>query len=186
MTVWGEYEPLDHVVLAGVVSPGICRITGHEREQGWDVQEADGQKGAATVHKGPKVASFTVTFHLLVDDVLETDSIAEWDAFQRLIESTVVGEERRALDIYHPDLARLGIGAVVYQKLGGMIHDGFGGASVDVQFIEYFAPAPKPAKKTGGAKKKSKDGGDAGGPDPNDPITIAANQLNSLVDDVME
>jgi hypothetical protein len=137
----------DAITLGGVRSPGLVTLSGHDRNEKWDVKDGDGQGGATTTHKGEQVAQFTASFYLVRDPTQDIDEFAEWDAFAAIIESTVSGEVK-ALDIYHPDLARNRIGAVSKATIGGMKHDGKGGATIEVKFIEY-----RPPKKKGGNPK---------------------------------
>ncbi len=57
-----------------------------------------------------------------------------------------------ALPIYHPDLALNNFTEVSIDTIGGMIHDGRGGATVIIDFIEYKPPKKKSAA---GAKAKA-------------------------------
>jgi hypothetical protein len=141
----------DYIVLAGIASPGVCTLSQHDREVKWDVKVAPGQKGATMTRKGAEPIVFTATFELSYDpyvDTADADDFANWDAFQKLIESTTAGAAPKSLDIYHPDLARVGIKSVVQGKIGGMRRNADGGATVSVTFTEYFPP-----KKAGGSPK---------------------------------
>lgn len=139
------------IVLGGVRSPGQVTITGHDRVTDWDVKAAQGQAGASTTLKGEKPAEVTCTFYLVKDVALGIDDFAEWPAFLALINSTVKGSTPKALDVYHPDLAANGITSFVKASVGGVTHDGKGGQTIVVKFIEY-----KPPKKVGGSPSGSK------------------------------
>lgn len=137
------------IVLGTVRSPGVVTLAGHDREQSWDIAEAKDQQGASTKLNGAPIGQFQASFYLAADgsDDEGTDDFARWDAFQRLIESTTAGPTPVALPIYHPDLARNGFTEVVSGGVGGMVHDGRGGATVQVKFLEYRPPKPKPVKR---------------------------------------
>lgn len=130
------------IILGGTASPGVVTLSNCDRKHNWDVQTPKGQTGAVTVNRGPANGSFTATFYL-ADDV----DVTGWDTFSALIASTVEGPKPKALSVYHPDLARNKITDVVCESLGILNHDGKGGASVTVKFLEFRPPKPKPAAK---------------------------------------
>lgn len=130
------------IILGGQASPGVATLSNCDRKHDWDVQKPKGQTGAVTVNRGPANGGFTATFYLAD----ETD-VAGWDTFAALIASTVEGTTPKALPVYHPDLARNKITDVVCESLGILNHDGKGGATVTVKFLEFRPPKPKPAKK---------------------------------------
>lgn len=154
------------VVLAGVQSPGHCTLSGAALTNRWEEKEGDGQDGDSTTLKGRKNNHFTVTFELWDEPGLGIDHFATWDReFLPLLKSSTTTTPLSALDIYHPDLARLGISAVQVEEIGQLVHDGQGGATVAVKFLEFRPPKPKSGtpggSKSGGGSKP----GDA--PDPN-------------------
>ncbi len=155
-----EHETLyDSIVLAGVTSPGTCKLSGHKRDEAWDVKDGDGQGGASVTRKGEKLCKFTAAFNLA--DIAD---FSAWDDFLVLLKSCTAGKDPKALDIYHPDLAEIDVKSVVVESIGGKVHDGKGGATITVGFLEY-----RPAKPKGGSPKgsKSKDPKKAEAPDPN-------------------
>jgi hypothetical protein len=138
-------ELYDAIVLNGRRSPGVVRLSGHDSKTGWDIKKGNAQSGASMTRTSEDPIEFTAIFALVKDDVAGIDDFADWDAFQAEIEDTVAGPEPKAKDVYHPDLARNRITSVVKGTIGGMIHDGKGGATVTVKFVQY-----KPPKKSGG------------------------------------
>ena len=98
---------LSTILLSTFRSPGVVKLAGHDRPKRWTVKSAKGSTGASMTLEGDDPASFTATFFLSDD---RTDGgrsqFDEWDAFQRLIESTTSVPKPFALPIYHPDLAR--------------------------------------------------------------------------------
>jgi hypothetical protein len=170
-------ELFDTLVMGGVRSPGvIVAKTGFDREENYDVKESDGQKGATTTWKGTKCGSGSVTFYLLKND--EVDDFSAWDnEFAPMLESTVPplsGAKPVAKECYHPDLARNGYTAMVKRKIGALVHDGKGGATVAVELGEYYPPKPAKAGGASGTKKKSAE-------DPNDPLVQARKELENLL-----
>ena len=159
--------------LAGVKSPGQVTITGLERKVNWDIKTAPGQAGATTTLKDIPPAEFTCAFYLVRDDAQGIDDFEDWPDFQRLIDSTVADAKPKALDIYHPDLAALDIKSVVKASISGVTHDGKGGQTISVKFLEY-----KPPKKKGGSPSGSKSTKKT--PDPDQ---AALDELKKLTDE---
>ena len=174
-----EYSELyDSILLAGVLSPGVVKLSGHKRSEKWDVKDGDGQDGASTTRKGRVPTAFTATFALVVDPAAGVDEFVEWDGFLEVLRTPVSGKDPKALDIYHPDLAELEITSVVVQDIGGKVHDGKGGATVTVTFLPYSPPKKKPAANPSGSK-----GSKGGKEDPNDPLVVARKELEGLLNE---
>jgi hypothetical protein len=161
------------IILAGVPSPGQVTLSGVERKVNWDIKTAPGQSGATTTLKDIPPAEFTANFYLVRDDALGIDDFEDWPAFQKLIDSTVADAKPKALDCYHPDLAALDIKSVVKAGVGGVVHDGKGGQTISVRFLEY-----KPPKKKGGSPSGSKTK-----PKKPDPDQAALDELARLTDE---
>jgi hypothetical protein len=167
----------DSIEVAGTRSPGIVTLSGHEREMKLDVKDSDGQHGATTTWKGTKAGEFTASFRLIVDPSQLIDEVADWDEFAKVLWSTVPpvsGKAPQAKDIVHPDLQRNGYSSVILRKMGGLVHDGKGGAKVDCVLAEYFPPKPAGASSPKGGSKKTE--GDKR-------IDNAMNELNNLLND---
>lgn len=149
-------------LLGGERSPGVVTFSGHERTVEWDEKKAQGNDGSKDARQGAKPIEFEASHYLVSDPLLAgiDDQYGNWDAFAAVIESTVSGDNPKALDIYHPDLARNGIKSVVKKSIGGMVYDGKGGATIKVRYREYLPPTPK---KATGASGSSSSGGGAGG-----------------------
>ena len=191
MSFTSDDEDLDHILLAGVQSPGVVTLSGHDRSWKWDKKIGDGQSGGSLELKGSELTTFTATFRLVNDPSSDVDEVAAWDGFSRLIRSSVEAKSPTGLDIYHPDLARNQIRSVVEGKIGGMTHDGMGGRQVVVTFEEYSPPKKKsgspsgskaasPGGASGGAA--GVDGGQFGPPTP-DPNQAAKDELAALVEE---
>lgn len=146
---YAQGEDLDRIRFGDVWSPGLCKLSRHERKKNIDVQRAKGKTGASTTLNGDDPADFDAEFTLANDETVEgpNSDFALWESFQKLIESTTNGAKPFALPIYHPDLARQRITEVMNGGVGPMIHDGKGGATVKVRFVEYLPPKPKAAAK---------------------------------------
>jgi len=155
------YEAIE---LGGRRSPGKVELSGHDRAAKWDVKTAKGKKGGTTTLDAIGPIEFTATFTL--STVEEFD---EWEAFSKIIRSTIAGTTPKAIDIYHPDLAEQDITSVVQGKIVGRKHDGKGGQVITVTFQEYLPPKPKGGTASG-SKKSTK----------NDPNQAALDELAAL------
>lgn len=168
-------ELYDFVLLCGQPSPGLCKLSGFKRAQKWDVKDGNGQDGATTTLTGDVIAKGTITIQLWQDDRNDVDNFfAEYDEWRKIFLASI-GNKSKGLDIYHPDLARLGISSICIEAEGQLQHDGKGGATVAIDILEFKPPKPKPATTPDGSKTKKKDG-----PDPDqdllDRIQKAKNQ----------
>lgn len=179
---------LTTIVLGTMRSPGKATVSGHNRDKSWDVKAAKGQVGASSTKQGDPIGEFQVLFEL-ADDGGNGDGPTDfdvWEDFQRLLESIIDGPTPKALPIYHPDLARQHYTEVSVKSIGGMIHDGLGGATVVVKFIEYKPPKPKPAAKAQ-PKRYAETEGDIGTgrreAAPEDPNGAAKRELAGLLDE---
>lgn len=151
-------EELDTLLLGTERTPGKVTLSGHDRVDKWDVKQSDGSSGASVTHKGEEAQGFTATFALVQGEAngQAIDEIADFDArIMPLLNGLTGGKNPIALDIYHPDLARNRIGSVVKAKVGGLVRDGKGGATIAVGFQEYFPPKPKTGSPTGSKSKAS-------------------------------
>lgn len=186
MTPYEQGDDLDFLILGNLhPSPGLLTLSGHDRVQNWDVQAAKGTTGASSQLGGAPIGRFKAAFYLAHDRFADdgTNDFDNWEDFQRLLESLISGPVPSAVPIYHPDLARNKFSEVTIASIGGMIHDGRGGASVTVEFIEYKPPKPKPAA---GAKAKpaapvAAAGAGTGKAKPYDPNAAAKAELAALV-----
>ncbi len=142
-----DEELFDSIELAGVRSPGVVTLSGHDRKVNWDVKDGAGQTGASTTLKNMPLTEFTASFYLA-----DEEEIGQWPAFRELVYSTISGKKPKALDVYHPDLAVNKIKMIVLANMAGVVHDKKGGQTIAVKFQEYCPPKPK---------------GGAPGPDPN-------------------
>ena len=176
-------ELFGSLVLGTRRSPGSLTLTGHDRNQNWDVQSAKGQDGETSQLNGRKLGEFEASFYLASDqdDDRGSNDFVEWESFQKVIESTVAGPTPVALPIYHPDLSRNGFTEVVCAGISGLIWDDRGGATVKVKFREHRPPKPKkPAKAKSKASGTAKPGDPPAKPDPN---AEAKRELAGLVDE---
>ncbi len=181
-------EAYDKIVLGTASSPGKVTLNGHDREKNWNVAKSKGTVGASSTLNGDDLGEFEATFELggdgyeeeIRNDVLR-DELEQWDDFQRLIESTTNGPKPVALPIYHPDLARNRYTEVVNRGVGGVVHDGKGGAMVKVKFGEHRPPKPKPVAKAVSKPSQTYATTDEGRRSPPDPNAAAKAELAGLL-----
>lgn len=183
MTLPAQIDDLLSVIVLGTTtSPGVVKVSGHDRNKEWDIQKAKGNTGSSDKLNGDSPGQFTCTFTLGGDDLDDpNDDFVRWDAFQKLIESLTNGPAPVALPIYHPDLARQKITEVSNGGVGGMVHDGKGGATVVVKFIEYKPEKPKPVAKAKAKPAQTYANTNEGGRSPPDPNAAAKRELSDLV-----
>lgn len=162
-------ELYDVLFLAGVETPGLCKLSMPELDEGWEKQESKGSSGGETVHNGAKLVEFEAEIYLW-KEFGGFDWFAEWESFKPILQTPIQKNASKALDIYHPQLEGLGIGSVVVKSRTEPQPDGKGGATVKIKFLQYAPPKPKAAGKPKGSAGA---GGGAGGgsegakPDPN-------------------
>jgi hypothetical protein len=173
-------DTLDYLVLGTMRSPGKVKLSGHDRNLDWDIKAAKGQTGASSTLNAQPLGEFEAEFELADDgaDPAGPTDFDAWEDFQRLCESTVNGPTPVALPIYHPDLARNRYTEVVLRGMGGMVHDGRGGATVKVKFGEHRPPKAKPPK--GAQPKPGAPGAAPGSAQKPDPSTEGRRQLDAL------
>ncbi|GAC1536316.1 MAG: hypothetical protein NVS3B10_00110 [Polyangiales bacterium] len=127
----------DVVVIAGVASPGVCKVSDCKRAHEWDVKKGKGTYGSTTTFVGRPPAKFSVTFKAWTSAIF-----AQWASFLPLLKYDPTKKTAQAVSLYHPSLVELDLGNVVTESIGNWVHDGEGMYSRVVEFIEYF-PAPK-------------------------------------------
>ena len=166
--------PFETVRIAGVVAPGTATISGLAYEFEWDVKNAAGSNGAGLSGKGRKLSDFSIKFSLIRDLSQDIDQFSQWyDDFLPLLKSCFVGKDYVGLTLEHPDAQALEVDAVVVKKIGNLVLDGEGGATVDVSFIQW-APAKK-ASTSGPSRTRH-----GVGIDPDDPIEQRRETIKEL------
>lgn len=169
-------------LLGTMRSPGVVTFSGHDRPKNWDIKNAKGQAGASTSLNGDNVGSFEASYYLVEDgsEAPGEGQFSQWEVFQRLIKSTTDGPSPKALPIYHPDLADNGFTEVVNGGVSGCVHDGKGGKTYKVKYLEYKPARPKPAAKAQGGQPQIA-GGAVGGASKPDPNAAAKAELAALL-----
>ncbi len=135
-----SYDPLDKMILAGELSPGVVTLTGHDRDRNWDVKTSKNADGGMSSLNGTPIGTFTATYYMTEDEV------ADWNKWQKLCDRlapNAAGIPPQRASVYHPDLARQFFTEVSVKKVYGLVHDGKGGRIGKVDFIEFRPPKPK-------------------------------------------
>lgn len=189
MNPYENESAFESIIYGSKKSPGQVTLSGHDRDRNWDIAAAKGQSGATTTLLGNPIGKFEASFYLVRDFLNDVDEFTEWDEFQRALDASTNGPEPKAFPIYHPDLTRNGFTEVAVESVGGMIHDGRGGAIVKVRFLEHRPPRPKPTSKTvvkpgAGTNAGGGGGGGAGNqPVKPDPNQAAKDELAGLLEE---
>jgi hypothetical protein len=130
------------LIVNGTDTPGVVTLSGFDKEQNWEEQTPKGSTGSNSLNRGRKLVKFTASFYLA-----DLDDVEAWESIHRTLSESTEGPKPAALFITHPDLLRQGAIDFVVTSIGGMSHDGKGGATVVCKFLEYRPAKPKPAAK---------------------------------------
>lgn len=174
----------DYCLIQQVRSPGVIPrkgITGHDRDQKFEVKEGKGTQGATETYNGRPPVKFSIKFYLWT-----AAHFTAWGTFRPLLKyDPLKAPKERAIAIYHPALAENEIADVVVTKIGGLTaEDDNGLYSRTIEFLEYAPPPNANATSTPGATKYT-----TGKDDPNngtpgnqpDPAVVALQkQRNAL------
>ena len=132
-----ELAPVDYILLAGELSPGIATISNANSPRRWDERRGYALSGARVVFRGIGLARPIITFRL--------SSFEEWNDWHIWTDAVglarpPVGERSRAKDIWHPILEDLGIVSVVVEDVGQPNQTDHGIWDIAVKFIEFRRP----------------------------------------------
>lgn len=151
-------EAHDYIQVNGILNPGIAKLSGFKRDFGWEVKKGKGAKGSTVTLNEYPPAEGTVTLVFWLQDHFE-----QWREFRDIWDYDPTKKPIKAVDIYHPTLADLGINRVVCKSIGAVEPDSTPGLwKVVLTLIEYNPPPKKPAVSTpkGEDQNKKKNGGD--------------------------
>lgn len=138
------HEIWNYMIVASRRTPGVARLSGHDLKIGWDIQQATATSGGWTKRINEPIKEFDADYYLVDElNVLGRSDFDDWDDYEKILKAAVAPKKKPyALDVAHPDLARVGITAVTVGLIGAMQLDGKGGATVRVHFLEYRPPKP--------------------------------------------
>lgn len=137
-------SPVDHVILQGQESPGICVIEGAGSPRQWDERRGYGISGATSIYKGAKLVHFSLKFTLWT-----AEHFAEWATFSQLLMRPPTGTRPTVMAISHPILEDLGVIHVAVEDLLQPVQDDTGGWVYEAKMIQYRRPRPALARPDG-------------------------------------
>lgn len=141
---------LNYVVVAGVQSPGVAKLTGVKAPYMYDVQPAYGREGAVTIFKGRGIAKPLLTLKFF-----EPKHFIAWDAFKQLLKPPTPTKPL-VLQMRHPLLTSAGIDAVAVEELGEPERQTNGEWIASIQLIEYRPLKPVLVKPRGSVPSPEK------------------------------
>jgi hypothetical protein len=153
---------LNYFVLGGEKSPGKCEIRGASREWEWAELAGWGLDGASLILRRRLLPEFEIDVRLTTQSDLDA-----WDDFYgKVLQSPVSGrkDRSRGVGIYHPRLARIGIGSVVILRVSQPVQGKGGSETFTIKLKEYRSPKfilTKPNGTIPGAAKKQPKAKDA-------------------------
>lgn len=167
---------LDVVTAAGKASPGLVDFPKPgDSPRKWDERQGVGLSGATIVFTGLGVAKFTTRLTLWLPEHFRL-----WDEWKPIVAPPAQGTRPRIVDIYHPFLAEVGIGAAGVENRTQLAPvSELGDWFVDIMWLSYRKPLPalgtgKGAQATQYKNNSANDSGDA-------QIAALAAQLKGLI-----
>jgi hypothetical protein len=117
---------------------GYVKIVGAGAPRVLDIRAGHGQTGATVLYKGETLSEFSIDFYLV-----ETSDWDEWFDFRPVLAKPPVGAAAKALPVYHPYLATLGIDAILVMDEGQPEEvDETGLHKVSVKVVQWKKPTP--------------------------------------------
>jgi hypothetical protein len=129
----------DVIILAGVQSPGICKLEGFDRDNGWQEKKGKGSVGATLTYVQRPPAKGKIVFTLWT-----SAHFLGWEQnFRKLfMYNSSATPDQQAVTISHPALDDIQLSQVVTKKISPVRHMGKGKYHVVVELWEYV-PTPK-------------------------------------------
>ena len=124
-------DPVDHIKLAGLKSPGLCDIIGAKREYDYSVRQPPFSSGALIVFKRVKLCEFDVRLRLYT----ATD-LVELDMWRTVLAPPGKRGKAQSLDIWHPLLESLDIKSVVVKSVSQLEQIDDGVWAITIKFLE--------------------------------------------------
>jgi hypothetical protein len=168
-------EAYDTFKLAGVQSPGLCKISGAGSPRSWDEQKGKGNEGASISFNGLGLAKFKVRVFLWT-----TKHFDDWINFATILKPPVNGQPAKALDIEHPILAEphLQIRSVVIEDVSQLDEEGDTGKFYyDIDCKAFRKPKPAQTGVLKGSKAKGESEKEQKQPKP---LTARQEQIKQL------
>lgn len=169
-------DAFDSIVLVGDPSPGLCEVSGAGRKYEWDIRKGHGLTGATVVYTGEGLAKFTVRFFVW-DDMPPDGQLDIWDSWQAWWLRLDTSDKTKGLDISHPYLEELKIGAVVVDEEKQWTQADAGLFVKDIVFLQFRAPVAETGKPAG--SKAGSGSGGSGGAQPS-----AQDEYDTMIEDM--
>lgn len=129
------YDPPRGQQVAWQRSPGIAWVEGASAEDRWDQRQGYGLSGSFPIYFGTKLSEFSIYLLLLT-----SQDWTDWASWSQLIARPPAGTRPKALAIYHPWLAELGIGACVVKKRYQPTPSDAGGHTIQIDCLQWRKP----------------------------------------------
>ena len=143
-----DYQ-LDWISLGGEKSPGIATIKNAASLRDWEQRKGYGLSGASSVYTGDSLSDFEIEFKIWDNSELRGSMFRAWYVFAQVLRKVPRGKRPKALTIFHPLLAEIGITRAVVREVGQFTQDKDGIFTKPVKFLEYREPLPILAKPKG-------------------------------------
>ena len=140
----------DVVDVAGVVLPGLAKVSGPGVEHAIDVKKSPGKNGATITDLGRSLGKFTITLLLW--------SATQWDEFKQvrgMLQPLSRSGQLQALKVRHPAINALGIDSLYFTRVGvPRPGSAIGTYEIELECLEFRLPQQT---STGGAQTPKKD-----------------------------
>ena len=140
----------DVVDVAGMVLPGLAKVSGPGVEHAIDVKKSPGKNGATITALGRSLGKFTITLLLW--------SASQWDEFKQargMLQPLSRSGQLQALKVRHPAINALGIDSLYFTRVGvPRPGSAVGTYEIELECLEFRLPQQT---STGGAQTPKKD-----------------------------
>ena len=151
--VWSPLVlPVDFVIMAGRVTPGLADIIGASDPRRIDKRLGYGLSGSFPVFLGLDLSEFQLRLRLY-----DHQDWIDWDAFKPIVARPPYGKFPKALPIYHPYLTDLDIKAVMVKDRTQPEEIEGGAHAITIDLITFRRPKIALAKPDASADKPSDD-----------------------------
>ncbi len=164
-------ELWSYATIAGRDTPGVCSVTGMDRERKWDEKDGPGASGARLTFRGNKLVEPTLKIRVFEEE--------DYDAYMELMAYLKpFADTGKAVDFWHASAEGLDVRSVVILNIGAPVSVKEGDALFDatIKLKEY-----RPPPKTNATKSPdgSKQGNAKGGSGALQPTALTAQELEA-------
>jgi hypothetical protein len=147
-------EIWDYISINGIISPGLCELSGFKRDFGWDIKKGKGAKGSTLTLVTFPPCEGTVVFKLWTKEHFDA-----WAEFRKPMTYDPTKHPVSALTIGHPSFSDIELTSVIVKSMSPPMNKGGGLYEITVEFIEYNPPPNKSAVSSpAGTNAKTKPG----------------------------